>query len=348
MPARLRVHFSRQPVRSFPLDEGREYLIGRGDDCALALDDPRVSRHHARLFSREGEGVARWEIRDLGSKNGLSVGGLPADGPAVLGESVWISIGGLPAHFEVLSAERQGAEARRELNRWHTSLALQRRIDPAAGLESLLGQTLASVLELTDAERGFILLNRVEGGLEVAAARGPDRTDEPGAADRERAFAGSSAAVEQALAHGRPVTLCDASLDEILGRQPSVVEHEIRALVCLPLKVLDRTIGVLYGDSRQPGSAFTELDVEILAAHAAHAALAIAVARLHREVASVGEVLPAQPSAPARDLAAAWERSLPTQRVGVSPAAVPETLWRPAPAGQSGYLEESRRESDEL
>ena len=43
-------------------------------------------------------------------------------------------------------------------------------------------------------------------------------------------------------------------------------------------------LGALYADSRAPGSAFTELDVEILEALASQAALAIAAARLDEEV----------------------------------------------------------------
>ena len=45
-----------------------------------------------------------------------------------------------------------------------------------------------------------------------------------------------------------------------------------------------RRLGALYADSSAPGSAFTELDVEILEALASQAALAIAAARLDEEV----------------------------------------------------------------
>ena len=49
----------------------RAYLIGRGETCDLVLPTDDVSREHASV-------VRRWEgvhIRDLGSKNGVSVGG---------------------------------------------------------------------------------------------------------------------------------------------------------------------------------------------------------------------------------------------------------------------------------
>ena len=46
-------------------------VLGRGDDAAVRLRDPSVSRAHARL-SPEAEG---WRLVDLGSSNGCFVGG---------------------------------------------------------------------------------------------------------------------------------------------------------------------------------------------------------------------------------------------------------------------------------
>ncbi|MBX3206595.1 MAG: sigma 54-interacting transcriptional regulator [Labilithrix sp.] len=55
------------------LDEEREVVFGRSDagDVDVVVDDPRVSRRHA-LVRRSSSGVY---VRDLGSRNGTSVGG---------------------------------------------------------------------------------------------------------------------------------------------------------------------------------------------------------------------------------------------------------------------------------
>ena len=42
-------------------------LIGSSQECSLRLDDPHVSRKHAKLTFERG----KWLIRDLGSTNGL-------------------------------------------------------------------------------------------------------------------------------------------------------------------------------------------------------------------------------------------------------------------------------------
>src|SRR6185312_10057944 len=52
------------------LDRMRPTLLGRGDDCDLQVDDPAVSRHHARIARESSGGYA---IVDLGSTNGTFV-----------------------------------------------------------------------------------------------------------------------------------------------------------------------------------------------------------------------------------------------------------------------------------
>jgi pSer/pThr/pTyr-binding forkhead associated (FHA) protein len=53
------------------LINAEDFLIGRGEDCDLALHDAEVSRHHCTIRIRSGEAVAS----DLGSSNGTFVNG---------------------------------------------------------------------------------------------------------------------------------------------------------------------------------------------------------------------------------------------------------------------------------
>jgi hypothetical protein len=46
-------------------------LIGRASSCDVALSDQTVSRRHARLLFRDGA----WIVKDLASKNGVTVNG---------------------------------------------------------------------------------------------------------------------------------------------------------------------------------------------------------------------------------------------------------------------------------
>jgi adenylate cyclase len=320
MPARLVVHFPERSPSIFSLDEQIALVVaGRDPACEVVLDDHRVSRRHAR-FRRADNG---WSLEDLKSKNGTFLDGQPATGER-LDSGSWISFGGLLAQFTIVSPEQAEADARRTFDRWQTSLSLQARFDPASGLESLLEQVLRSVLEVSAAERGFVLLTLPDGGLDLAASVGVKTDDLLGPT-----FDGSAGAVQRTLDSGQPTALGDVSLDTFLGGRASVAESEVRALVCLPLKVLDRLVGVVYADSRKLGQSFSELDLEILTALASHAGLAVAVAQIHREVAGVQRVMPAGETL--GGLPAAWERSVPTYRSS------PTADWRtslPTPDGQ--------------
>lgn len=57
------------PTEQLPLEEGQTVHLGRGRTCTLRLKDPQMSRLHCLLRFREG----RWEITDLGSRNGIYV-----------------------------------------------------------------------------------------------------------------------------------------------------------------------------------------------------------------------------------------------------------------------------------
>jgi hypothetical protein len=67
----LRFLAGTDPGVEFPLDraEAGEILIGRAQDADLVLDDTRVSRTHARVFTEMG----RLFIEDMGSTNGVYV-----------------------------------------------------------------------------------------------------------------------------------------------------------------------------------------------------------------------------------------------------------------------------------
>jgi DNA-binding winged helix-turn-helix (wHTH) protein len=67
-----------------------ENLIGRDDVATVRLDDPAVSRRHARILVSDTGTL----IEDLGSKNGTFVGGRPVVGsPAPLHDGVEVAFG---------------------------------------------------------------------------------------------------------------------------------------------------------------------------------------------------------------------------------------------------------------
>lgn len=60
------------PHQTISLDAEGDFEIGRARECAVALDDERVSRHHAKLSLRHG----RLTLRDERSASGVWVNGV--------------------------------------------------------------------------------------------------------------------------------------------------------------------------------------------------------------------------------------------------------------------------------
>ncbi len=84
------------------VDGGRRYpvgataTLGRLPECDVTLNDPSVSRRHARI-SREGD---RWSVEDLGSTNGVRVNGAPVT-TAELADGDRLELGGVALSFAV-------------------------------------------------------------------------------------------------------------------------------------------------------------------------------------------------------------------------------------------------------
>ena len=75
-------------AREIELEEG-ENLLGREKGVRVWIDDPAVSRHHARIDVRGGKAI----LEDLGSKNGTLVNGRKTRGATPLADGDRVQIG---------------------------------------------------------------------------------------------------------------------------------------------------------------------------------------------------------------------------------------------------------------
>lgn len=76
------------PGKVFPLEKD-EMFIGREANNDIVINDPEVSRKHARLYVQGGNMI----LEDLGSTNGTSVNGQRLTGPYVLRAGEIITFG---------------------------------------------------------------------------------------------------------------------------------------------------------------------------------------------------------------------------------------------------------------
>lgn len=290
MSARLTAFLPDRPVAVRWLTVERELRIGRAPDCDLRLDHASVSRLHATL-SREEDG---WRLRDLSSKNGSFVDGRPVAPEAPLGSHSWLRFGDVHCEFTQLEAGAGERAVQRFSQRQALSHTLGEDLGKQTDLPDLLRDTVRAVVQLAEFERGFLLLPEGDG-WRVRASHGFDA-----AALRAREFVGSAGALERAIAAGEPVVLNDIGADPALAQRASVVAAGLRSVLALPLRQGDRLLAVVYADTRQPGAALSEIDLELLSAFAERAALWLAA---RRNAASLAQL--AGPAPDWREIAAA-------------------------------------------
>ena len=146
-------------------------------------------------------------------------------------------------------------------------------------LDDVLRIVMDTIVRLTGAERGFLMLRDDEGELTIRTARNWEQETLESA---ETAI--SRTVVNQVITAGQPVLTTNAQQDPRFDSQESVITLNLRSILCVPLKVREELIGVIYADNRVRTGLFTETERNLLAAFANHAAVAIENARLFESV----------------------------------------------------------------
>jgi len=267
LPVKLTLHPPQRPARFVVVREGQDLVIGRDPACGLVVDDSRISRRHAQL-RWTGQG---WVLDDLESKNGTTHNGDPAQARELV-DGDEIGLGGVAGRIERITDEEAQALALESAAHAESADRMRSRLRDALGPADVLQCFLHAAMELTRTERGFVVAVGPGGKLRAAAAAGLS----PEAVQDER-FLGSVGAVRQALERRGPVVLSDVRSDPRLGRRPSVVSLGIASLACVPIRHGTTLLGVIYVDSRKPGPALSELELETLEDMADHVGVILAL-----------------------------------------------------------------------
>jgi PAS domain S-box-containing protein len=151
-------------------------------------------------------------------------------------------------------------------------------INSSLDLETVLNEVMDAIIRLTRAERGFLMLHNRQGDLNIVVARNWDRT-----AVESDAYEISSSVVNEVIKSGETVFTTNASVDPRFSGHDSIIAHNLRSIVCIPLKVRGKLMGAIYADDRMRAGMFTEADHPLLYAFANQAAVALDNARLYTE-----------------------------------------------------------------
>jgi adenylate cyclase len=153
-------------------------------------------------------------------------------------------------------------------------------INSSLDLTQVLNEVMDTIIGLTGAERGYMMLrNEDTGEMEFRIARNVDRETLDGST-----FEISRSVVERVAADGEAILTTNAQEDTRFQHAASIVSYNLRSILCVPLSVRGEITGVIYADNKIQTGLFTEQTRDLLLAFANQAAVAIENARLFERI----------------------------------------------------------------
>jgi putative nucleotidyltransferase with HDIG domain len=267
------------------LAPGESRTIGRAVSADIVIEEPSLSRLHARVSMDDDGGVS---IDDLGSTNGVFVDGVQRRSAVVpIGSSVRLGAidyrlveSSAPSVDPALTILRLAVgETKAPVDRVAVEalLATSRELMACGDLPALLERVLDRLQTILKPDRSAILLvDPVTGDIRPRAVR-------PKVAHTSISDFASSTVVRDALAAREAVVVFDTRLDSHLQAAVSVARAGVRSVICVPLLGRTGPIGALYADQLGFAAGFTPELVQYASAFAAHAAAALETARLYED-----------------------------------------------------------------
>jgi len=150
-----------------------------------------------------------------------------------------------------------------------TLVRFSERLLAATDFNRLLDELLDALVDLTQADKGFLILLE-EGALTVRAARNVARETIDGAVNRV-----SDSIVRKVLETGKPLVVADALHDAEWSGSSSVVNLKLCSVMCAPLKEKGKVFGLIYLGNDSVVSLFDDRALEPLTVFAAQASLLV-------------------------------------------------------------------------
>jgi Nif-specific regulatory protein len=289
---------------TIPLPDG-EATIGRDPANVVAIIDPSVSRKHC-LLRREEDG--RFSIKDMESRNGTLVNGVPAKeqflhhgDEIATGDSLFLFLleeedqAGSASQVEfddgqpmaethlihpkeavylqpdrLLKEFPATSQVGRNLN---ALLKISRVVHAIRDLEELQAQLLDLIFEVVPAGRGAILLSDGDGQEFNSLYARTRQGGQPQLVRVSRTIA------RKVIKENVAILGVDVSSSGNFRDVESLVASNVRSLVCVPLSVFQRMIGCIYLDSTSAANRFQEEHLQLMAGVAGVSAVALDNAR---------------------------------------------------------------------
>ncbi|MDP8260601.1 MAG: diguanylate cyclase [Candidatus Gygaella obscura] len=184
--------------------------------------------------------------------------------------------------YEIEVQKKQTSRDRLKLAREMTTVIdTSRYISSILDLDELLEKIMDKAIQLVGAERGVILLYREETEdtpqLEVRVARNISRNEV-----ETDMFNTSRGIIERVIREKQSIVIDDASKEDGLRQEFSVIKYGLRSIVCLPIIAREDLLGVIYLENRLVSGIANREDLKVLELIVRQAGISIENAILYK------------------------------------------------------------------
>ncbi len=275
--------------KSFKLEPGKEYLVGRHSKDDIKLDDQNISRNHFKVQVK-GD---RYFITDLGSRNGTFADGrdlspnieteVNEGAPIVVGMTI-LGLGEMSK--SCLEPFLHSAGFSSEVNEYGDFVKPERIkavkknmeliynmtdfLSESKDIDEIFNKLLDSIFNLLKRidRCAIITIDNQTGALTNIKYRSRKPVDDP-----KKIY--NKELVEKALLMNEPVMVKDSSEIEDESLTESLRIMKIQSAMCVPINSVYSIKGIIYIDSVTRAKGFRKNDLELIRDISGRAALAI-------------------------------------------------------------------------
>ena len=251
--------------------------LGSSGECDVVLPDPLVPESFAHIHF-DGQ---VYTIATASRRHEVSINGKKRKKHRLTHEDK-IVIGPIELRFQLMDdapvAEADAAETIADLDAYQKLYDFSARLMEKHDLGELLNALMDSVIEITNADKGFLILMEADQ-LDVKVARNLKRENIADAVSQL-----SDSIIAKVVETRRPVIISDAMNDSEFQSSMSVIKLKLTSVICVPLLEKGKLIGLIYVGNDTIGGLFEDDLMRVLTMFAAQASLIVANAMLVNEL----------------------------------------------------------------
>ncbi len=251
--------------------------LGSAPDNDIVLPDPLIAEAFAHIHF-DGQ---TYNLATLSRKADIAVNGKKRK-KHKLSHDDKLVIGSIELRFSLMDEQppvaEEAAATMADIDAYRKLYEFSARLIERHDLTALLNELMDSIIEITNADKGFLILMEADQ-LIVKVARNLKRENIADAVSQL-----SDSIVAKVVRLKKPIIISDAMNDEEFAGSKSIMKLKLTSVICVPLLDKGKLLGLVYVGNDSVVDLFQEDTMHALTVFAAQASLIIANALLLNEL----------------------------------------------------------------